>query len=391
MRRTIRVQLADRSYDVHAGVGAISLAGPFIAARGDRPARTAFVVRDTGVLDAVARLLTRSLEQAGLRAVECRITPGEPAKSLETLGALLVEMAAAGIDRSDVVVAIGGGVVGDIAGFAGAVYQRGIGVVQCPTTLLSMVDASVGGKTGVNLEVGGTLRKNFVGAFHQPLAVLADPAVLASLPERVFRCGLAECVKHGLIAGGAGDPGLLDWISANLSGVLAREPGTLAELIARNIAVKAAIVAGDEREEADDAQGGRALLNLGHTFAHAIETLPGLSPDGDPAHAPLQHGEAVSVGLAAAARCSAALGLCEPALPLNVEALLTEIGLPVRLRRMPETGRVIAGMMRDKKAVGGLLRLVLPATGRKAVVIQNPPHEAVRTSIEGIRLPDFVR
>jgi 3-dehydroquinate synthase len=247
-----------------------------------------------------------------------------------------------------------------------------------------MVDASVGGKTGVNLAAGGgDLHKNMVGAFHQPRAVIADVDVLRSLPERFFRAGLAECVKHAMIGADWGDPGLVDWTASARARIAAHDTGTLIELVSRNVRIKATVVGRDEREE--DQSGGRALLNLGHTFAHAIEPLPGLSPDGNPAHAPLQHGEAVALGLVAAARGAVALGKCPADLADRTVALLNDFGLPTRVRGLPPADQVLARMHHDKKVLGGRLRLILPTAPGRAAVIADPPQAAVITAIDAIR------
>ncbi len=277
--------------------------------------------------------------------------------------------------------------VGDLAGFAAATYRRGVPVIQCPTTLLAMVDASVGGKTGVNLDLGTSeapdLKKNAVGAFHQPSLVLADTDSLGSLAPRHLRAGLAECIKHGMIAADAGDPGLLAWIGKNLNGLLGLDRALVTELVTRNVAVKARIVAGDEREE--NSSGGRAILNLGHTFGHAIETLPGLSPDRNMANAPLLHGEAVALGLVAAAACSAKLGLCPLGLLDQVGDLLTRAGLPTKVAGLPSDEAIITLMGHDKKAMGGAMRLVLPVGGGRAMVVANPAREGVAAGLAAIR------
>jgi 3-dehydroquinate synthase len=247
-----------------------------------------------------------------------------------------------------------------------------------------MVDASVGGKTGVNLRAGDMLHKNFVGAFHQPRLVVASVDTLASLDDRQFRAGLAECIKHTMV-GGDIDPELGRWTADHLDRVLARDEGALIELIARNVAVKAAIVAGDERETAET--GGRALLNLGHTFAHAIETIDTLSPDGVASHAPLLHGEAVALGLVAASATASAMGRVDPGFVVAAEALIGRAGLPTRVAGLPPTDTLLARMAHDKKAIGGVQRLVLPAAPGRAGTVRTPPRDAVSRGIERIRLP----
>ncbi len=317
------------------------------------------------------------------------VVPSEHAKSLATLERVLRAMAASRMERDCVVVGLGGGVVTDLAGFAAAVYQRGVPVVQAPTTLLAMVDASVGGKTGVNLKVGRHLRKNLVGAFHQPRLVVADVGALASLPGREFACGLAECVKHGMLGRTAGGPGkdLLAWTEANLERVLDREEAALIELVRRNVAVKAAVVGGDEREERSG--GGRAILNLGHTFGHAMETLPkvrGVSGAGRQSRSPgLKHGEAVGLGLLAATATAECLGMVDATLRARIEGLLRRIGLPTRVAGLPDDRVLHERMLGDKKVRGGRLRLVLPAGVGVVRVVDAPPDGAVRVGWRAIR------
>ena len=377
--RRIRVELGPRGYDVYVGAGVLDSLGTVTASIG--PASRAFLVADEGLPPQTVARAERSLTAAGIVPIVSRVHASEAEKSLVTLERLLVEMTAQRLDRQEPVIALGGGIVGDVAGFASAIYRRGVPLVQCPTTLLAMVDASIGGKTGVNLAAAGELKKNMVGAFHQPRSVLADVSVLGSLPQRVFRAGLAECLKHGLIAGEFGDPGLFAWTRQHLRQILGQEQGPLVELIGRNIAIKAAVTRIDEREEA--LGGGRALLNLGHTFGHAIETIPDLAPLGLPP--PLMHGEAVALGLIAAARCAAAAGLASSILGDDVLAAVRACGLPVSLHGLPSTDRVLALMTHDKKVLKGKLRLVLPTTPGVAAVVEDPPRSAIVAGIDAIR------
>lgn len=349
-------------------------------------AKQAFVVIDAGLPRSASEHLSAALSRRGFRIASIVLRPSEPDKSLTTLDRVLVALAESRHERSDPVVALGGGIVGDVAGFAAAVYRRGVPIVQCPTTLLSMVDASVGGKTGVNLRTSdGSLKKNLVGAFHQPRLVVADVSLLPSLPDRQWRAGLAECVKHALLSTPFGDPSLLEWIEANARAILAREALVLTELVARNVAIKARVVAGDEREEADSESGGRALLNLGHTFGHAIETLPDLTPTGDPADAPLHHGEAVSLGIMAALHAAESYRLAPASLRDRIGSLLSRLGLPTKVRGLPAGERVMELMGHDKKVQGGVLRLVLPHTGGRCIVQTNPSPAIVLAAIDSIR------
>lgn len=387
--REIRVDLAERAYTVRVGVGLIDELGWIVRQRLPR-AHQVFITSDAGLPPSVLERAHRSLTAEGFATAHAAIVPSEKSKSLSTLEQVLAALARARHERAQPIVALGGGIVGDLAGFAAAVYRRAVPVFQVPTTLLSMVDAAIGGKTGVNLDSSSpgepeNLKKNFIGAFHQPSGVIIDVGLLASLPDRTFRCGLAECVKHGMIAADWGDPGLLDWTESNLDAILSRRPATLAELVSRNVAIKARVVASDEREELSE--GGRALLNLGHTFGHAIETLPSLSPDENPANAPLQHGEAVALGLVAACHASEDLspGPAGTALRSRIVSIVSRIGLPTNVRNLPPTEDVLALMFHDKKVSSGRLRLVLPAGPARAAVLDDPPRETVARAIDALR------
>ncbi len=388
--RTVRVDLGARSYTVHIGPAALlSVPMEIRNALGEAPKR-AFVVADAGVPAVLVEELAESLRTRGLAPTVSAVTPSERDKSLDTLGRLLTEMAASGHSRADPVVAVGGGIVGDLAGFAASAYQRGVPVVQCPTTLLAMVDASVGGKTGVNLLVpgpaGDRLLKNQVGAFHQPLAVAADTRALASLPDRQFRAGLAECVKHAMIAEGIVGADLMSETHAALPRALAGDRDATDRLIERSVTLKGEVVRRDERESLTETGGVRMLLNLGHTFGHAVETIPDLTPDtAYPELAPLLHGEAVALGLIAACRCAEHLGLCPSGVGDEVLSLLDTIGLPTGVAGLPEDDEILARMGADKKAAGGTLRLVLPVGRGKCEVVRAPEREAIRAGIAAIR------
>jgi 3-dehydroquinate synthase len=349
---TIPVRLGERSYDVLVGPGLLETLGPIVAGRVAANPR-AKIIADERVPPRFVESAQTSLGAAGFTPTTVRMAADEPHKTLATVGSLYAAMLAAGLDRGSPVVALGGGIVGDTAGFAAATFLRGVPLVLAPTTLLAMVDASVGGKTGVNVPIpGGGLGKNQVGAFWQPRAVVADTDVLASLDGRTLRGGLAECVKAALIA----DAALLSFIEDRAEAILARSASALAELIERCVRIKAAIVESDERES-----GRRAWLNLGHTFAHAIEAQPGLG---------LSHGEAVAVGLAAAARYAAGSQRLTEHERRRVVAVLERLGLPVRLPRAVDVEPLLAAMRYDKKVSAGRLRLVVPA-GLGAVEIED--------------------
>jgi 3-dehydroquinate synthase len=319
--------------------------GPGLLADGDGLARH---VRGRHVLLAsdsvVAPLYVARVREAlhaarpDLQVATFVVPAGEASKSLVSFAAAIDALAALGATRDACVVALGGGVVGDLAGFAAACWMRGVDCVQLPTTLLSMVDSSVGGKTAVDTPHG----KNLVGAFHPPVAVFADTDTLRTLPARELRAGLAEVIKYGAI----GDPLFLDWLHAERGPLLAADEAALATAIARSCEHKAGIVARDPLE-----RGERALLNFGHTFAHAIETEQG--------YGGLNHGEAVAVGMSLAARLSARLGMSAPADSRRLGELLQAYGLPVALPDGLDAGRLLARMRLDKKNQAGRLRLVL--------------------------------
>ncbi len=382
----VRIDLAERSYDVRIGAGLIARLGDLTRSSLQRPASRAFLVYDQGVPMTLVESARSSLASAGFDVSTAAIQAAETAKTIATVERLLIELMRTRHERTDPVVALGGGIIGDTAGFAAASYRRGVPFIQCPTTLLAMVDASVGGKTGVNLSLGaGDLKKNMVGSFHQPRAVVIDTDAIPSLEDRVFRAGLAECVKHAAIAGEL-DATLMDWMIANAAAILGRDPATLAELIRRNVAIKAAIVAGDEREESDAATN-RALLNLGHTFGHAIETVPGARPvtGGAAAPAPLHHGEAVAIGLHAAAALSVAMGRLHTAEAGQMRGVCRALQLPSAAAGLPPTAAVIDAMRDDKKVTGGRLRLVLPVSGRRAVVAADIDPAEIAAAVESIR------
>jgi 3-dehydroquinate synthase len=334
-------------YDIAIGPGLLADGAALAASfRG----RQALVATDSHVAPLYAAVVCDALRAARPDArVDTFVLPaGEAAKTLAGFGAAIDALAALGATRDACIYALGGGVVGDLAGFAAACWMRGIDCVQLPTTLLAMVDSSVGGKTAVDLPAG----KNLVGAFHPPRAVFADTSTLRSLPDRELRAGLAEVVKYGAIA----DPAFLDWLAGSAGALLEREDAALAEAIARSCAHKAAIVERDPFEH-----GERALLNFGHTFAHAIEA--------EQAYDGMNHGEAVAVGMVLAARLSARLGLATDADADALGRLLACLGLPVVLPRDLDPGALVARMRLDKKALADGLRFVLwDGPGRARVV-----------------------
>ena len=386
--RTVTVSLADRAYDVVIGTGLLHGIGERVRALVPG-VRRALIVVDSHLPPHHGKVAERALEGEGIDATSVMIHSSEKHKNLQTFADILNTCASRRLERTDVIVALGGGVVGDVAGFAAACYRRGLPIVQCPTTLLAMVDASVGGKTGVNLivpdpEHGPTLVKNMAGAFWQPRLVLADIDTLASLPQRQYRSGLAECIKHALLSGSV-DADLLAFTEASLADALAVRPEVVGQLVARNVAVKARVVEGDEREEASDSEGGRAVLNLGHTFAHAVETCPSAYPDGRPEDSPLLHGEAVGLGLIAASRMSEAMDFFNGPTAENVERIVAEAGLPTRCAGVPDAESLLRTMRHDKKARAGSMRFIVPVAHGECRVIADPPDYAIRAGLTAIR------
>lgn len=337
----LKVDLGDRAYDIVTGPGLLEIAGEYVAAA--VKGRKAFIVTDENVAPHYLDTVHASLTAAGFTAAAHILPAGEQAKSWSHLEALLDAMLGERMERSSVVVALGGGVVGDLAGFAASILLRGVDFVQVPTTLLSQVDSSVGGKTGINTRQG----KNLVGSFHQPRLVLADTTTLDTLPDRELRAGYAEVAKYGLID----DAPFWAWLEANAPRVLDREPAALAHAIHTSCTAKARVVAADERES-----GQRALLNLGHTFGHALEAEGGYG-------GPLLHGEAVAVGMVMAFDLSAALGLCPPDDAGRVRVHLEACGLPVDPPRpngqAMDARRLLAHMGSDKKVESGRITFVL--------------------------------
>ncbi len=341
--RRLPVALASTTYDVVIGAGLLARAGAFLADA--LPQKRVVIVTDETVAGLHLPALRAGLDETGIAHQTIVVPPGEASKSVETYTHLVDQLLDAAVERRTTILALGGGVIGDLAGFAAATTLRGLPFIQIPTTLLAQVDSSVGGKTGINTRHG----KNLLGAFHQPKLVLADTDTLASLPIRELRAGYTEIVKAGLI----GDEIFFQWCEAHAEALLAGDRDAQAEAILRACAFKAAVVGDDEREER--ASGGRALLNLGHTFGHAIEAEYGYGGG-------ILHGEAVAVGLAMAHRLSARLGLCDPADAARVADHLEATGLPSgldMLNRRFSAAKLIANMRRDKKMRDGALHFIL--------------------------------
>ena len=333
----VDVQLGPRSYAIEIGTGNLASLGERVSRW--CPLSHAVVITDSHVEKPHAEAAVASLAEAGAAVDLLIVDPGEPVKSVSSAAALWNQLLEVGADRKSVVVAVGGGVVGDLAGFVAATFARGLVFVQVPTTLLAQVDSSVGGKVGVNLPAA----KNMVGAFWQPAGVLIDTAVLTTLPEREYRSGLAEVVKYGVIL----DADFFSYLEGHVAALQSRDATALEHVITRSCRLKADVVAGDEREET----GLRSVLNYGHTFCHALESVTG--------YGQLLHGEAVSVGMLCASRLAERLGRVDAAFTERQRKLLAILGLPVELPVL-DHDKLLAAMSRDKKVEHGRLRFVLP-------------------------------
>jgi len=357
LRQTVRVDLPGRGYDIEIGPGLLARAGERIAPLLRRP-RVA-VITDTTVAALHFAALDAGLAQAGISAVLLALPPGESTKNWENLSRSVEWLLQQKLERGDLVIAFGGGVIGDLAGFAAAILRRGVRFVQIPTTLLAQVDSSVGGKTGINTAQG----KNLVGAFHQPVLVLADTDLLATLPGRDFLAGYGEVVKYGLL----GDPGFFDWLERHGPAMAAGDVAAQIAAVAWSCRMKAGIVMRDETE-----QGERALLNLGHTFGHALEAATGYS-------ARLLHGEGVAIGCALAFALSALLGLCSQEDPSRVRAHLRGMGMKTDIGDidgdLPDAEALMALMDQDKKVVDGNLRFILARGIGDAFVATDVPRD----------------
>jgi 3-dehydroquinate synthase len=348
--KTVSMALGDRSYNIIVGSNLLEnlndLVNEVIVAS------NCFFVLDKAIETTHAAIAMQSFNKEN---ASCVLEAIESEKTLTASQRIWSSMIEAGCDRHCPIIAIGGGIVGDVGGFAAASFMRGVPLVQVPTTLLAMVDASIGGKTGVNLPICRTdgssvWGKNLVGSYWQPKLVVADVDALQSLDDRQFRCGLAECVKHSML----GNDDLRTFIQQNVQAILARDTQVLIELVASSATIKTEIVAKDERES-----GCRALLNLGHTFAHAIEPLPELS---------LLHGEAVSIGLCASLACAEATGLVDADVVDRTRELLTTLGLPIKLPMPVRTSDLNLLMKADKKTRDGTIHLVLPTSDNATIV-----------------------
>lgn len=332
----IQVHLGARSYDIQMAAGDTRF-GEFVRAR-CRAAKTVLIADENVV--AHANALDKSLQDAGFETSQVTVPPGEASKSLDSAARLYDALAQLPADRTTPIIAVGGGVIGDLAGFVAATWHRGVPLVMVPTSLLAMVDSSVGGKVGVNHPAG----KNLIGAIHQPIGVWIDTAFLETLPDREYRSGLAEVVKDAVIA----DAEFFGWLEQNVDRILARETQAVQHIITRCCEIKARIVESDEREST----GGRMVLNYGHTFGHAFETVAG--------YGTCTHGEAVAAGMICASRLAERLGMISADVTERQIALLKRFGLPTAPDPTWPVDAILEVMQRDKKAVAGRLRFVLP-------------------------------
>jgi shikimate kinase/3-dehydroquinate synthase len=353
---TVTVPLGPRAYDVIIGPGLVKQAGDIIGSRfgGAKCA----IVTDANVANLHLSPLEAALRSGERHAGTIVLPPGEATKSFTELGTLCEQLLQLSLERGDLVVALGGGVIGDIAGFAASILRRGVRLVQIPTTLLAQVDSSVGGKTGINTPQG----KNLVGTFHQPSLVLADADVLRTLPPREMRAGYAEVAKYGLL----GDAPFFGWLESNWQGLFGNDPSALTRAIEVSVRAKAAIVARDETESDD-----RMLLNFGHTFGHALEAWAGYSDR-------LLHGEAVAIGMVEAFRLSEELRICAKGTSERAATHLAAVGLPTRIgdingKDWPDVNKLLALMGQDKKVRGGNLTFILARGIGEAFVTKDVP------------------
>ena len=364
MTATVHVDLPGREYDIVIGPGVLDQAGERIAALGGR--RHVCILTDENVAGLHLAQLQAALEGAGLTASALALPPGEATKCWAQLERSVEWLLAEKVERKDIVVAFGGGVIGDLAGFAAAILRRGVRFVQIPTSLLAQVDSSVGGKTGINSPAG----KNLIGAFHQPSLVIADTALLGTLTPRDFLAGYGEVVKYGLL----GDAGFFNWLEAQGPALAAGDMSARIRAVERSCQMKAEIVARDETE-----QGDRALLNLGHTFCHALEAATGFSDR-------LLHGEGVAIGCALAFELSAKLGLCSQEDPSRVRAHLRAMGMKVDIADipgdLPGAAALLDLMRQDKKVLDGKLRFILARGIGEAFVTSDVPEDAVLKVLE---------
>lgn len=358
------VELGEQRYPILIGAGGIQNLGRLVQKWLPQVRRT-LIITDTNVFPHYGEKARQSLESAGIPSSRALIGAGESAKSLAQVSSLYNACVNAELERTSAIIALGGGVIGDLAGFVAATYLRGIPFVQVPTTLLAQVDSSIGGKTGVNLPQG----KNLVGAFHQPSLVVADVEVLKTLPKRELAAGMAEVVKHALIR----DEEFLKYLEVQLGNLLAHDPGVIAHVVETNCRIKAGVVTEDPKEK-----GLRAILNFGHTVGHAVEALQG--------YGKWLHGECVAVGMVVATNIAQRAGvLKDPDLQLRLERILQRLGLPTRLPPGIDPEALEPLLRRDKKVEAGMVKWVMPVRAGEVIITQDVPPAAVRWALEAMR------
>ena len=358
---TVKVPLGERSYDIEIGA---SLDGAGLRLKDLGLGQKMAVVTNPTVKKLYGGRLIESLKSAGFLVMSIEIPDGEQFKNLDWANAIYTALLMNSFDRKSALVALGGGVIGDLTGFAAATFMRGVPFIQVPTTLLAMVDSSVGGKTGVNHALG----KNMIGAFYQPRKVLMDLSVLSTLPREEFLAGMAEVIKYGVIR----DEAFFDYLETHRDAVLALDADSLGRIVARSCEIKADVVSRDERES-----GLRAILNFGHTVGHAIETAENYT---------MRHGEAVAIGMVYAARLARECGLCSPAVPERVEKLVRSYGLPAdlsALKRKPSVLELMDTMQIDKKAEAGKVKFVLPKRIGDVVITRDWEEHRLRELLAG--------
>jgi 3-dehydroquinate synthase len=361
---TVAVELGARAYKIHIGEGLLEDAGAFVKPLLNRPFTA--IVTDENVAKFHLKALENSLAASGIKSVAIVLPAGEKTKSFAVLGDLCEQLLGAGIERRDKIIALGGGVIGDLTGFAAAILRRGVDFIQIPTTLLAQVDSSVGGKTGINTNHG----KNLVGAFHQPILVLADTKLLETLPRRELAAGYAEVAKYGLL----GDLPFFEWLESNVELLMRGDSQARSYAIHKSCRAKAAIVIEDETE-----QGVRAHLNLGHTFGHALESATGYSNR-------LLHGEGVAIGMVQAFRFSEKRGLCKAGTADRVAKHLKSVSLPTHMHeiegKLPPIADLVEIMRQDKKAQSGKITFILAHAIGDAFIAKNIPDAEVIAFLE---------
>lgn len=360
---TVELKLPHHRYEIRIEPGALRSLG--VWTKEIAPHVRAVLFADANVFKTHAPVATEALKSAGFHGFSHAVPPGEDHKNLEQVAALYEVLLDARLERKSPIIALGGGVIGDTVGFVAASYLRGVPFIQCPTTLLAMVDSSVGGKTGVNLPRG----KNLVGAFWQPQLVVCDTDTLKTLPPREIRCGLAECIKHGIIR----DAGLFEWIETHLDRILALDSAALVELVRWNVQIKATVVMADEKEI-----GERAHLNFGHTFGHAIEATSG--------YGHYAHGEAVALGMVAAMRLAVDTKRVDVSLFDRLITLLNRVGLPTRATDLVPTAALMDAMKLDKKVSADQIRLILPDKLGAVSIVKDTPAAAIAHAWDSIKV-----